>query len=414
MYKKYLRNSTINIIIVVTLVGIFNFKMCSLYISDKTIDMALLTNSTYKDLVIEDSLMKYRPNVIIVGTSRVRRGISPNQKYIDKSGVLTYNLALPGSNIEELWSYIKYADGMTDIKELVIGLDLFSFNIYRMEGYKKKYKGLMPAEKNNGNEIEKKKAGVSKYFSMDTFIHHLKSIAKIGNYDVAALTKKGMWIPNEGYIEKLGGHRKMFNATIRSNSFLWFPKNSRKFALEDRKMGFSSFEIFRDIIHYTRENNIKLHLFISPNHAEHMEGIRAAGLWGKFERWKRELTAILHSESNFNGARQYQLWDFSGYNSITTEKVPELNDKETIMNWYRESSHYNYRTGDLVLDKIFNWYDIGSALPVDFGVLVDVNNVESHLAKIRRDREDYLELYPDEISKVIKIINSTKYYREVQ
>ncbi|GFZ91240.1 hypothetical protein [Okeania sp. KiyG1] len=71
-----------------------------------------------------------------------------------------------------------------------------------------------------------------------------------------------------------------------------------------------------------QENNIKLILFISPSHATQWEAIRATGEWSTFEEWKREVVKIT------------PVFDFSGYNTITTE--PIHNDMEN----YRDNSHY--------------------------------------------------------------------------
>jgi hypothetical protein len=77
-----------------------------------------------------------------------------------------------------------------------------------------------------------------------------------------------------------------------------------------------------------------------------------------------------------------KVWDFSGINSITK------NDK-----YYYEDTHFTKQVGDLVLSKVFNDQKLVKDIPDDFGVLVTKENVESHLAQLKRIREEYKNYY---------------------
>lgn len=112
-------------------------------------------------------------------------------------------------------------------------------------------------------------------------------------------------------------------------------------------------------------------IFISPSHAAQMEAIRIVGLWQEFEQWKRELSKMA------------PVWDFSGYNSITSEPV------SNGMKNYLDSSHYRKNVGDLVINCLFSYQE--EKVPADFGTLITPANVEAHLTKIRADREVWAE-----------------------
>ncbi len=71
-------------------------------------------------------------------------------------------------------------------------------------------------------------------------------------------------------------------------------------------------------------------------------------------------------------------YDFSGFNSVTTD----------IMNYYEES-HYRYRLGDMIINRI---YGVGPLkAPEDFGVFVTRQNVAQHVEKQKQELKRYLQ-----------------------
>jgi hypothetical protein len=90
--------------------------------------------------------------------------------------------------------------------------------------------------------------------------------------------------------------------------------------------------------------------------------------------WKKKITEITFEEG-------FKLWDFSGYNSITTDSV-----KTPMLNYW-DSSHFTEEVAHIVLSKIFGRNEF---VPADFGVLVTPRNIEAHLERIDKDRENYL------------------------
>ncbi|NEQ62463.1 MAG: hypothetical protein F6K53_35770, partial [Moorea sp. SIO4A1] len=114
------------------------------------------------------------------------------------------------------------------------------------------------------------------------------------------------------------------------------------------------------------------------------ESLRVTRLWPVFEEWKRRLVEIT------------PVWDFSGYNSITTEAISEE------MKNYWDSSHYREEVGDLILNRLFSYQ--AHTVPEDFGVLITPDNVESHLGKVRNERESWAETNGD-LVKLVEDLN---------
>jgi len=69
------------------------------------------------------------------------------------------------------------------------------------------------------------------------------------------------------------------------------------------------------------------------------------------------------------------------------------------MEWYWESSHYKKELGDRVLDLIFSHVEPGRVVAEDFGVKISSDNIEQHLAKIRRDREHWRTTHPSDVAE---------------
>ena len=112
------------------------------------------------------------------------------------------------------------------------------------------------------------------------------------------------------------------------------------------------------------------------------------------------MVAINEEEAQRYSRRPFPIWDFSGYNSLTTEPVPPLGDTETRMHWYFESSHYQKSLGDLVLDRIFDHQEPGRTVPDDFGILLTSATLEAHLAQIRADRKRWRKAHPEDVAEI--------------
>jgi hypothetical protein len=142
-------------------------------------------------------------------------------------------------------------------------------------------------------------------------------------------------------------------------------------------------------------------LYIQPNHAYLLETFKIKGLWPTMDQWKRELVNILAEDAAAHPKEKpFPLWDFSGYNTITTEAIPQSGDTTTKMKWYWEGSHYKKELGDQILDRIFNYQSAMRKVPQDFGILLTPDNLETHLANIRQKQQVYTQTHPGEIAEI--------------
>lgn len=310
------------------------------------------------------NVIRIKPKTVFLGTSRTDIGLDPDHPALSNTPV--YNLSIPAGDMYESMRYFQHAlVNQPDLKQVVIGIDLVAFET-----------------RANVGKLDSEQAarlGTTQYmphlpsllFSTNTFTSSLSTLA-------ANLSQKPV---NEHYLSNGRLIRsnppnmpveEIFGFHLKSAYFNGWYKN---FQISPQQM-----EAFRTIVETCNQKGIDLKVFISPAHVTQWEAIQTADLWSTFEDWKREIVEIT------------PVWDFSGYNSITTEPLTEE------MQNYLESSHYVKEIGDLVLNRLFD--DQVESVPNDFGTLITADNVESHLAKIRADRNKWARQNSDVVQLV--------------
>lgn len=315
-----------------------------------------------------------RPKTIIMGSSRVHDCINPNNAIFDNYKPI-YNYGLDMARIKELKMYLEHAIINSDIETLVLGLDYFMFNKYERLNYTLDTE-LIP------RKITPLDIYIKPLFTSSSLSNSLRTIKFSRSYRNRKEFLANGYRPGRHVFYGLKSYEKLHKSTN------WiFLTSITKLTLYYSKMltDREAFNDFEDILKICKKNNIVCKFYISPAHADlDGEGILAAGLYDNFEDWKREITNISYKYS-------VPLFDFSGYNKITTEKV------ETPMDNYWDSSHFTEKVGDLILNKIFNRVD---GIEDSFGVQICPDNIEEHLKQIRLDQKDYQE---KNSSKIIRL-----------
>ncbi|MGC9502625.1 hypothetical protein [Baaleninema sp.] len=344
---------------------------------------------TVKSLDLEGG--KY--DALILGTSRTHNGIDPLHPVFD--GASAYNAALEGSHIYEIRDVLKFALEHQDLETVILGLDMGSFSV-----------NWTPGEDFSKSRFVDRNVYLSyldRLISRHTTIDSLKTIAKNAiDYE-------------QDIIETDRGFKKRQAKSIDSRQLFREELNYSLARVEETDLSVPAFsedtlEVLREIIADCREHNIELKLFISPVHARQLEKMRELGRYKDFENWKRELVTIVEEDARRNFQKpRVSLWDFSGYNSITTEAVPPEKSSEQ-MRWYLEASHYKKELGDVILAVMAQDSARFEDLPSDFGVLLTENTLETHLASIRTAGDRYRQDYPHEVAEVAQAVRSALGY----
>ncbi len=290
-------------------------------------------------------ITRIKPKTIIIGSSRTKQGINPEHPVFDQnSGV--YNLAINGPNFYEVRRYAEHAIyNQPDLKQIVLGLDFFMFNA-----------NLDNQPTFNESRLEKSHLtvddGVKVLFSLDSLNNSKDTIyaSQKEKYNSEQYGENG-FMPNRNKLKSENIWR--FNQSIK----LYFSLHS------DYEFSEQYWSDFTKLVTLCQQNNIELIVFISPAHATQWKSIELTNSWKVFEDWKRKIVKLT------------PVWDFSGYNSVTTELI------SNEMNNYVDNSHYTPEIGNLIINRIFNYQS--HKVTDDFGVLLTRDNVEKHLDHIR-------------------------------
>lgn len=294
---------------------------------------------------------RIKPKTVFLGSSRVDLGLDPSHPALEKLQP-AYNLALVGPNMYEVRRYFEHLlVNPNHPKTIVLGIDFFMFNKY----------------KNNAGDFEESRLGrqsinnedfVNTALSIDALNSSIETIQFNMQPGSSSLYQENgmryLHLPPAGTSTESKFH-KMTNRLLNTRGYYQEYLISQEYLAD-----------FQQIVVLCREKNIDLKVFISPMHASLIDGIREAGLWSDFENWKREITTIT------------PVWDFSGYNSITTEPIGQ------DMKNYLDSSHYSSKVGDLILNRLFNYQE--ETIATDFGILITSENIGSHLAQVLVDQ----------------------------
>ena len=354
-YKRFWLVYFASLVVVLGLVATINIIIdpYQYFFTNKILGLNLIKPEYEKYLMLSKAAeaKHIKARIVLLGSSRVMSGLSPSNP-IFKNSETVYNLGLPGTNMYQSLQYFKHTlYFQKNIERVIIGLDFFMFNEYLA----------------NLDNFEETRLGKKLVFrdllntslSIDALQASLTTIDANLNLDRASKLQE----PTV----------KRFRRWL--TNFLDFKGFYKTYSLSQQQL-----DNFKYVIDLCQENNIDYQVFISPTHATQYEAIDLAGLWSTFEDWKRELVKIT------------PIWDFSGYNSITTETISES------MKNYIDNSHYSHYTGNLLLNKIF--VDETNSIPQDFGVLVNASNLESHLQQIKLDRQQWRENNPLEVELV--------------
>ncbi|GAB6043247.1 hypothetical protein [Endothiovibrio diazotrophicus] len=339
-----------------------------------------------KPFVLENLLLhkaaavaRVRPEAVILGSSRAGHGLVPPAA----GGMRVYNLAVPGASPYQMRRLLQHAHAIHPIRLAVAGIDLFTFNRHYL--FADLDESLLATDTDGRPQPLWRLRQFLLPLSWDLVSKGLESLHTAT--PAIRLYPLGNWetIP-------AGGTRAAFLDNERTYlTTSWFPPPGHRFELDE-----GAFEAFAELLRFARREGTELKLFLSPVHARQWEAADAAGLWPQVEEWRRRVTAIAARE-------QTPLWDFAGYNSVTTEPLPRGEDDPPTRG-YQESSHYHPSTGERVLHRLF---DYGEPPPPDFGVRLTPANLESRIAAIRAAREAYRQRFPADVEEIRRLAAET-------
>ena len=199
-----------------------------------------------------------------------------------------------------------------------------------------------------------------------------------------------IWAGQDATLAHLGGGGRLFRDGLTGwQWYLWLRPPTWQYCFTNNSTGITMFDPFRYLLRRAYADGTDLRMFVTPLHVGVRQLLTELGLSTRYDYWLKELFSINEQEANRAGRPTLQLWDFSDTNSITTEPIP-VPGNATPMLYYWQYSHYRRASGDLMLDRIFD-YKSSRTLPDDFGVRLTSANIENRMADSDARRRAWAE-----------------------
>lgn len=390
--KQFIKAIFFTIIFILTLTGLTNF-IVDPFDSFQIINIdGLNTNKpalyTNNSVAKARNVNKLKPVSLVLGNSRSEVGINPDSDLWRGAGYPRFNLSLASGDIADALTFLKFANTIQPVKHVILTADFLMFKADRVTTKNRETK-----RKDRLNQFyEDEGPTVSWFYSLFSLDALKASLHTLGIQDSTReyrYTRNGMRSYRIlEFEQQRSGHHRMFEQSEKyfKNEKFYEKIDNDHYLFSAKTRTAPGLDAFQELLEMCNKNNIELVIFISPVHARQLNLIKQYKNWEEFENWKRTLVDIMHN-ANQNRApdQQIALWDFSGYNAITTEMVPVTGDNKTKMKWYWESSHYKEITGDIILKRMFN-HPLPAPVADDFGVRLTKENIESHINRINSKR----------------------------
>jgi len=325
---------------------------------------------------------RYRPEVVYLGSSRTEIGLPPDSPVF--AGKRVFNLAIAGATFGDAINMLRHTSVFHRPEIVVWGLDY----------------GWQFREKNGNSDFNKALVATGPSYPLwRTLLNVRRSISWAMAGDTikilsgsserkcpSLLATYGQKPPQclEYIMRDEGGTAKAFEKALKKPSPLGY--------LPDVPAAIQLLDQVTD--DYCRRGTV-FRFYLQPVHALG-ELSYWATRWQELDDWKRSLTTII--DARRREGCDIRLVDFSGFNRITTEEIPQATGRED-MQYYWEQSHYRSEVGQTILERLFREgrQDEGD----DFGVDLSGATIEQHLREFSTKRRDYISSHPRETRNMI-------------
>ena len=321
------------------------------------------------------AIFKYQPQVLYVGNSRTEVGLPPDPRLF--GGKRVFNGAISGGSVGDAIAMLQHSRSVTKLDTVVWGVDYWTFSPEIGNTDFDRDLVASGASYWATRELMNLKLSLSIDMTVDSVDFLVgrtrtvcrSSLAFYGQRDVACTS---------GILFDRGGSAKALVADIK--------------AAKDRNEKVTQgIKAFSEEIGRLCASGTRTMVYINPTHALLLETLYRQGHGPYVEEWERLLVGATDSARK-NGC-DIHLFDFSGFNSITSESIPQVSGHSDMQNYW-EGSHYRTSVGRLILARMIPIPDV--SVPEDFGVQLDDNVIEGQLGRIRAEREAYRSRHPAE------------------
>jgi hypothetical protein len=320
---------------------------------------------------------RYQPEVLLLGSSRSEIGLPADSPLL--AGKRVFNLAISGASVGDAARMLRHSSRFHQPELIVWGLDY----------------GWQFREKTGNTDFLEELEAKDDLYPVRRIILYLKrsmSLPMAGD-TLAVLTGSNeqsclSLIAYNGFkaapcleviMKNEGGTRRAFEEVLKKKVPLGAPDDTP-----------ATVAFLEETLKSSCTAGTRVRLFIQPLHAL-AELSYWNGLESDVEEWKRKLTAM--DDRLRKGGCDIALYDFSGYNRITTEQIPQQTGRESMQHYW-EQSHYNGGVGEMIIARVLQKEKAEENEA--FGVELRPETVENHLVATRLARSRYIQAHPGE------------------
>ncbi len=318
----------------------------------------------------------YRPQVLYLGNSRTELGLAVPPQAARRA----FNAALSGGTVGDALRMFGHARQVARVETVVWGIDAPSFtlspgNSELEEGVLAKGGGYLArrflVDLQRAVSVDMTRDAFSLVGGMAPAVCRT-SLARFGQRDGACLRYR---------IAGWGGTAAVVGQRTREFLRGEGPSEGAMEALERT---------------LRRACDVQWRLYVNPTHAMTIDALYWSGRGAEYEDWLARL-ASMGRRVRAAGC-DVRLYDFSGFNDITSEAVPRSGDRSDMRNYW-ETSHYRETVGAAILARLGG----GPAGADGFGAELLPETIDARLAQLRATRASYLSDHPYEAGMAHRI-----------
>lgn len=330
-------------------------------------------------------LLRAHARTVILGNSRTQIGIDPDSREWPASAKPVFNAAEANGDLFGAYRLLQHAMAASPPQLIVVGVDFNDFRETRRQpdsvGADERRLLVNRDGSTNGEmTVQLWRDFFLTALSLDALRASVHTV--LDQHDPAArtMTKDGFNPLREfGPIVARAGLRQIFL------------QNGAQYAARLREQtaspiaagsGNAELEHLSDIARLAAEHKARLIVFIQPYHVRYLEMLHDQGLWPAFVAWKEAMLAAIDAAA---GPERdlVRVFDFTDYDDVSTERIPDAGDTRSIMRWYLDPTHYSRDLGDLMIACMMG------AGPV-LGAEIDDTTIAANNARIDMNRDRLL------------------------
>lgn len=328
------------------------------------------------------ALAKFQPGVVYAGNSRTELGLPVQAALFGGKDV--FNGALSGASVGDAMAMVRHAAAVSRLDTVVWGIDAPSFSL------------------DGGNtDFDRELVASDRWYLWRRGLIDIKRALTIDMTLDSISLLRGTF--GQSCLSSLATYGQRDDRCVRDRIDGW---GGTRTAIIPRLREYlrgagptvEAMHGFSQSVAALCRAGTRVRLYINPTHAMTSDALYWSGKWPAMESWQGELAELLQQQRLLGC--DARIYDFSGFNSITTEAIPQVSSKPD-MQYYWETSHYRVNVGQMILARLFGRHD---GVPEDFGIELTPSTLARHQAAQRALRERYHQLHAAETRMVLEVV----------